>query len=108
MFPTGKRNLTPGQVRKLSSRFKLPADVFISKAGADRLAPRAEADLKRRPHFEILKGLTARLNVLPFPNRLERFRARRAAGGCGERLHGRKNIRQPWRCGRHVLSKVLA
>jgi HTH-type transcriptional regulator/antitoxin HigA len=32
MFMTGQRNLTLGQVRKLSARFKLPADVFIPKA----------------------------------------------------------------------------
>jgi HTH-type transcriptional regulator/antitoxin HigA len=29
MFLAGQRNLTLEQVRKLSSRFKLPADVFI-------------------------------------------------------------------------------
>jgi HTH-type transcriptional regulator / antitoxin HigA len=34
MFMTGQRNLTLEQVRKLSARFKLPADVFISKASA--------------------------------------------------------------------------
>ena len=32
MFMTGERNLTIEQVRKLSTRFKLPADVFIPKA----------------------------------------------------------------------------
>jgi HTH-type transcriptional regulator / antitoxin HigA len=32
MFMTGQRNLTLEQVRKLSARFKLPADVFIPKA----------------------------------------------------------------------------
>jgi len=32
MFMTGQRNLTLEQVRKLSTRFKLPADVFIPKA----------------------------------------------------------------------------
>ena len=31
MFMTGQRNLTLEQVRKLSTRFKLSADVFISK-----------------------------------------------------------------------------
>jgi HTH-type transcriptional regulator/antitoxin HigA len=31
MFLAGKRNLTIEQVRKLSTRFKLPADVFIPK-----------------------------------------------------------------------------
>ena len=31
MFLTGKRNLTLEQVRKLSARFKLPADVLIRK-----------------------------------------------------------------------------
>jgi HTH-type transcriptional regulator / antitoxin HigA len=34
MFMTGHRNLTLDQVRKLSTRFKLPADIFISKAPA--------------------------------------------------------------------------
>jgi len=34
MFMTGQRNLTLEQVRKLSARFKLPADVFIPKASA--------------------------------------------------------------------------
>ena len=32
MFMTGERNLTIEQVRRLSSRFQLPADVFIPKA----------------------------------------------------------------------------
>ena len=32
MFMTRQRNLTLEQVRKLSTRFKLPADVFIPKA----------------------------------------------------------------------------
>ena len=32
MFLSGQRNLTKKQVRKLSTRFKLPADVFIPKA----------------------------------------------------------------------------
>jgi HTH-type transcriptional regulator/antitoxin HigA len=32
MFMNGQRNLTLEQVRKLSARFKLPADVFIPKA----------------------------------------------------------------------------
>jgi HTH-type transcriptional regulator / antitoxin HigA len=31
MFMTGRRNLTLEQVRKLSTRFKLPADLFIPK-----------------------------------------------------------------------------
>ena len=31
MFLAGQRKLTLGQVRKLSSRFKLPADVFIRR-----------------------------------------------------------------------------
>src|SRR5580698_1481504 len=31
MFMTGQRNLTVEHVRRLSARFKLPADVFISK-----------------------------------------------------------------------------
>ena len=34
LFMTRQRNLTLEQVRKLSARFKLPADVFISKACA--------------------------------------------------------------------------
>jgi HTH-type transcriptional regulator / antitoxin HigA len=32
MFMTGQRSLTLEQVRKLSARFKLPADIFIPKA----------------------------------------------------------------------------
>jgi HTH-type transcriptional regulator / antitoxin HigA len=32
MFMTRQRNLTLEQVRKLSTRFKIPADIFISKA----------------------------------------------------------------------------
>jgi HTH-type transcriptional regulator/antitoxin HigA len=32
MFLSGQRNLTIKQVRKLSTRFKLPADAFIPKA----------------------------------------------------------------------------
>lgn len=34
MFLSGQRNLTVEQVRKLSLRFKLPADVFIPKRAA--------------------------------------------------------------------------
>jgi|SRR5271165_1411863 len=34
MFLNGQRNLTIGQVRKLSTRFKLPADLFIARAAA--------------------------------------------------------------------------
>ena len=34
MFMTGQRNLTLEQVRKLSTRFNLSADVFIPKASA--------------------------------------------------------------------------
>jgi HTH-type transcriptional regulator/antitoxin HigA len=36
MFLTGQRNLTLEQVRKLSARFKLAADVFIPKRAARR------------------------------------------------------------------------
>jgi HTH-type transcriptional regulator/antitoxin HigA len=32
MFLSGQRNLTLQQVRRLSTRFKLPTDVFIPKA----------------------------------------------------------------------------
>ncbi len=39
MFMTGQRNLTLEQVRKLSARFKLPADIFIPK-GSRRQSPR--------------------------------------------------------------------
>ncbi len=34
MFMTGQRHLTLEQVRRLSTRFKLPADIFIPKASA--------------------------------------------------------------------------
>jgi len=37
MFLAGQRNLTIGEVRKLSTRFKRPADVFILKAVPARL-----------------------------------------------------------------------
>jgi len=47
MFMTGQRNLTLEQVRKLSTRFKLPADVFIPKAAVPRSANRV---VKRHPH----------------------------------------------------------
>jgi HTH-type transcriptional regulator / antitoxin HigA len=36
MFMTGQRNLTIEQVRKLSTRFKLPTDVFIPKTTVPR------------------------------------------------------------------------
>lgn len=36
MFMTGQRNLTLEQVRKLSNRFKLSADLFIPKKPAER------------------------------------------------------------------------
>jgi HTH-type transcriptional regulator/antitoxin HigA len=38
MFLAGQRNLTIEQVRKLSTRFKLPADVFISKSAVEARA----------------------------------------------------------------------
>ena len=38
MFLAGKRNLTLEQVRRLSLRFKLPADVFIRKRAAEARA----------------------------------------------------------------------
>ncbi len=45
MFLKGQRNLTLEQVRKLSARFKLPADVFIpkpsSKTGPSKKRPRS-------------------------------------------------------------------
>jgi len=47
MFMTGKRNLTLEQVRKLSTRFKLPADVFIPKAA---VPPNANRVVKRHAH----------------------------------------------------------
>jgi len=47
MFMTGKRNLTLEQVRKLSTRFKLPADVFIPKAA---VPPSANRVVKRHAH----------------------------------------------------------
>ncbi len=34
MFLSGQRDLTLEQVRKLSARFQLPADIFIAKAAA--------------------------------------------------------------------------
>jgi len=40
MFMNGQRKLTLEQVRKLSIRFKLPADVFIPKASARGSAKR--------------------------------------------------------------------
>ncbi len=46
MFMTGQRNLTLEQVRKLSTRFKLPADVFVPKASVVR-SPKRLA--KRHP-----------------------------------------------------------
>ena len=36
MFLAGQRNLTIEQVRKLSTRFKLPTDVFIPKRAAEQ------------------------------------------------------------------------
>jgi HTH-type transcriptional regulator/antitoxin HigA len=43
MFLSGQRNLTIEQVRKLSARFKLPADVFIP-----RMNPHAHPSNRRR------------------------------------------------------------
>lgn len=40
MFMTGERNLTLGQVRKLSTRFRLPADIFIPKTPVTHSAKR--------------------------------------------------------------------
>jgi len=36
MFLAGQRNLTIEQVRKLSTRFKLPTDVFIPKRAVEQ------------------------------------------------------------------------
>jgi HTH-type transcriptional regulator/antitoxin HigA len=47
MFMTGQRNLTLEQVRKLSARFKLPADAFMPKASAPT-KPRARAKRQSR------------------------------------------------------------
>src|SRR5258708_20379666 len=46
MFMTGQRSLTLEQVRKLSTRFKLPADIFVPKASVVR-SPKRLA--KRHP-----------------------------------------------------------
>lgn len=43
MFLSGKRNLTLEQVRKLSSRFQLPADVFIPQLSASHRKMRRHA-----------------------------------------------------------------
>ena len=40
MFMTGQRNLTLEQVRKLSARFKLPADAFIPKGSIKQTTKR--------------------------------------------------------------------
>ena len=49
MFMTGQRNLTLEQVRKLSARFKLPADVFIQSASvAHGPKPPAKVRLRSR------------------------------------------------------------
>ena len=47
MFMTGQRSLTLEQVRKLSARFKLPADVFISKA-SDTHSPKRPTKRRSR------------------------------------------------------------
>jgi HTH-type transcriptional regulator / antitoxin HigA len=47
MFMTGQRNLTLEQVRKLSSRFNLPADVFIPKASVTH-GPKPPAKVRSR------------------------------------------------------------
>lgn len=49
MFMTGRRNLTLAQVRKLSARFKLPADLFIPKASSRR-SPTRLAKRRSRSH----------------------------------------------------------
>ena len=46
MFMTGQRNLTLEQVRKLSTRFKLSADVFISKKPVEH-SPKRRPKTKR-------------------------------------------------------------
>ena len=48
MFLTGKRNLTLEQVRKLSTRFKLSADVFIPKKPIER-SPKRTPKAHSRP-----------------------------------------------------------
>ena len=48
MFMTGERNLTIEQVRKLSTRFKLPTDVFIPKASVKH-SPKRRAKGHSRP-----------------------------------------------------------
>ena len=50
LFLSGRRNLTLEQVRRLSDRFKLPVDLFVSKAlGAKAYLP---AILGRRKSFK--------------------------------------------------------
>jgi HTH-type transcriptional regulator/antitoxin HigA len=51
MFLAGQRNLTVEQVRKLSTRFKLPADVFTSKGG--RRSKRLIQQNRHLPFFYI-------------------------------------------------------
>ncbi len=49
MFMRGQRNLTLEQVRKLSARFKLPADVFIPRASVTHRPKRlAEGNSRSR------------------------------------------------------------
>jgi HTH-type transcriptional regulator / antitoxin HigA len=49
MFMTGQRNLTLEQVKRLSARFKLPADVFIPKASVpDNANRRAKGHARSR------------------------------------------------------------
>jgi HTH-type transcriptional regulator / antitoxin HigA len=47
MFMTGQRKITLDQVRKLSSRFKLPADVFMSQ-GSERAKGRRVGEGRAR------------------------------------------------------------
>jgi len=55
MFLAGERNLTLEQVRKLSARFRLPADVFVGEAprkrgASDSRRARRRSTPERRPH----------------------------------------------------------
>ena len=47
MFMTGQRNLTLEQVRRLSDRFKIPADVFIPKKSVAHRPKRLEKGRSR-------------------------------------------------------------
>ncbi len=104
MFLAGHRNLTIEQVRKLSTRFKLPADVFIPKAVA---AKAYDSEIAQAGTFEAARPSSARVGIhqqtvqLGARPTLDEARSRVPVGGnsvilCSRRFSARRATPSQW------------